>query len=166
MAGALCYEVGSKLQRLERYGESLWFLERASQKWEASLIMRVECLLLLAKSQVSLNDYLYNFLIFLSCLLIFFLSTTFHNIQVKLSEMEAAEATFYELDSIISPEVERASLEHVHLQVQISLVLLTALLGPPEHNLSPVQSALFERYKGEPDDHMEIEVRTQNIPIN
>lgn len=77
---------------------------------------------------------------------------------MKLSELEAAEATFHELDSLVSPEVERASLEHVHRQVQISLVLLTALLGPPEHNLSPVQSALFERYKGEPDDHMEIEV--------
>lgn len=74
--------------------------------------------------------------------------------------MEAAEATFHQLDALICSQVENASLEHIYLQVQISLVLLTALLGPPDHNLSPVQSALLERYKGEPDDHIEIEVYT------
>ncbi|OQR69403.1 hypothetical protein BIW11_12281, partial [Tropilaelaps mercedesae] len=87
MVGSLCYEVGSKLQRLERYGESLWFLEKACQKWPASTVLQVECLLLLAKS------------------------------QVKLSELEAAKITFHELDSLVSEHIERASLEHTHQQV-------------------------------------------------
>lgn len=53
VAGALCYEAGYKLNQLERFGESLWFLERAVHKWQSSIIFQVECLLLLAKSQVS-----------------------------------------------------------------------------------------------------------------
>lgn len=63
MAGSLCYEAGSKLQQLERFGESLWFLERACQKWPESTVLKVECFLLLAKSQVSglyRPNFMYN----------------------------------------------------------------------------------------------------------
>ncbi|XP_022689012.1 uncharacterized protein LOC111260470 isoform X2 [Varroa jacobsoni] len=91
MAGSLCYEAGSKLQQLERFGESLWFLERACQKWPESTVLKVECFLLLAKS------------------------------QVKLSEFESAEITFHELDSLINAHMERASLEHTHQQVFLTL---------------------------------------------
>lgn len=116
MVGSLCYEAGSKLQTLERYGESLWFLEKAVENWKTSPSMHINCLQALEHS------------------------------QVKLSEMEMAEQTCWEIESVITYQGDHCTLQGELQLCHISLVLLQALLKPPRNSLSPQQRSLHETY--------------------
>ncbi|XP_003748478.1 factor VIII intron 22 protein [Galendromus occidentalis] len=128
MVASLCYEAGTKLQRLERFGESTWFLEKAVRNWPESPALKVECLMALASS------------------------------QVNLSEFESAENTFHDASALVLPHLQHNSFEETHQLIQISLVLLIAYLAPPQHNLTPAQKMIMERFQQETDDSLEIDV--------
>lgn len=78
--------------------------------------------------------------------------------QVRLAEFECAESTFHEVSAIVLPHLQHSSFEETHQLVQISLVLLVAYLAPPQHNLSPAQKALIERYQDETDDYLDVDI--------